>query len=161
MTRAPLVPMSDSEIAELAATKEMELIDRTATIKALRRIEDLFVSGDTRYPSMIETAWKLYNNDEVDDKGRFLVSAKEKTAIFSGFARLIGVREVALQARGLKADPRKVTNNNFVQINALTLDEIKGLPEPIQKKLMTAQLQAITGSAPTNDAKSAEAVDAA
>lgn len=125
----------------LMKRQTVELLDAADVIE---RITALFVRGDGLNPSMVETAWMLYNDDATDDEGRLRVTAADKVRIFKAFAEMVGVREIALAQRGLKAAPGKVVNHtHFTQIN-LSVEEFEKLPEDLKRRFMSEQMAVIT-----------------
>ena len=124
-----------------------EAADRRLAINAAMHLEDYLVAGDQRFPSMIETMWRMFNDEEFDDHGRYRVSPKDKTVIFQAFARLTGVKEAVLAERGLKGQSAKNVTNNFLQVN-LSMEELKALPVEAQERLLKQQLSALGGPPP-------------
>ena len=139
-----------------------EFLRRDRAMGAASQLEIMFAEGSDDFPPVVETLWRMFNDDSVEVSERFnkdgdvisrsekpRVTTKEKIAIAQSMAHFIGLKEQALAEVGLgKSGPKKVENHTHAtQIN-LTVEEVDQLPDALRAKLTAHMLDdASKGSA--------------
>ena len=111
---------------------------RNRALDFLPEVEKLCLDGDGRFPSVVQTLWKMFNDDTIleSPKGDHeRVKSETRAKIGFELLKLSALGKQVEQEKGLLKSAKKTETHNHLTIFNFTTDQWQALP-PIEREVI-------------------------